>query len=60
MVENKTAEGNSNDWRQLCAIAAKEQDAAKLTSLVKQIIQALDELSPRFTRREPTDQCPEF
>ena len=59
MAENKTGEGNSNDWRQLCAIAAKEQDAAKLTSLVKQIVKALDELNPRFTRTKP-DQCHEF
>lgn len=33
----------SSDWRALCAAAATEEDSAKLTSLVTQIIQKLDE-----------------
>jgi len=30
------------DWHDLCAAAANEQDAAKLASLVDQIIEAFD------------------
>lgn len=37
------AESKSIDWRELCAAAAREQDAAKLTCLVNQLIQSLDE-----------------
>ena len=41
------AESKSSDWRQLCAAAAREQDAAKLTCLVNQLIRALDETVAR-------------
>jgi hypothetical protein len=37
------AKGNSRDWRELCAAAAQESDPEKLSSLVSQIIQAIDE-----------------
>lgn len=37
------AESKGSDWRELCAAAIKEQDAAKLTSLVDQIIEAIDQ-----------------
>ncbi len=48
------AEGRSSDWRELCAAAADEQDAAKLTCLVNQIIAAFDEsLPPRTTETSP-------
>jgi hypothetical protein len=40
------ANGESTDWRDLCAAAAKEEDSAKLTSLVNQIIKAFDERTP--------------
>lgn len=36
------AECKSTDWRQLCAAAASEQDAVKLSCLVSQLIVALD------------------
>ena len=43
MNESKRA-----DWRELCAAAADEHDATKLTCLVNQIIEAFDEdLAPR-------------
>lgn len=32
----------SNDWRELCAAAIKEQDAQKVILLVDQIIEAVD------------------
>jgi len=41
-------ESKSADWRDLCAAAANEHDATKLTCLVNQIIEAFDEaLAPR-------------
>lgn len=39
------------DWRELCAAAAKEEDSAKLTGLVNQIIKALDEESDGGSQR---------
>jgi hypothetical protein len=50
MAESKSSEGNGNDWHQLCAAAATEQDSTKLTFLVNQIIKALDERNPRLKR----------
>lgn len=45
------AENKSTDWRELCAAVAHEQDAARLTCLVNQIIDAFDQsLSPRDSR----------
>jgi hypothetical protein len=41
------AESKNNDWRELCAAAVKEQDAAKLTCLVNQIIEAIDQTLTR-------------
>jgi hypothetical protein len=54
------AESKSTDWRELCAAATQEQDAAKLTCLVNQIIEAFDQsLPPRDARAsmfaEPAD-----
>jgi len=40
------AESKSTDWRELCAAATQEQDAAKLTCLVNQIIEAFDQSLP--------------
>jgi len=40
------AETTNIDWRELCAAAAVEQDGAKLTCLVDQIIQAFDKALP--------------
>ncbi|MGA9352861.1 MAG: hypothetical protein WBV46_04170 [Terriglobales bacterium] len=41
------AESKKTDWRELCSVAANEQDAAKLTRLVNQIIEAFDRAVPR-------------
>ncbi len=54
------AETNSTDWRELCAAAVQEADAAKLTCLVNQIIEAFDQsVHPRgpdeSTFAEPAD-----
>jgi len=55
------AESKSTDWRELCAAAAHEEDAAKLTCLVNQIIEAFDQsLPPRNAGEsmfaEPADE----
>jgi len=36
------ADGMQRDWRELCAAAANETDSTKLTSLVQELIEALD------------------
>ncbi len=41
------AESELKDWRELCAAAVKEQDTAKLTRLVDEIIEAIDETVAR-------------
>jgi len=35
-------EGSEKDWRELCAEAATEPDPEKLSSLIRQILVALD------------------
>ena len=52
------AENRSTDWRKLCAAAAKEEDAAKLTCLVNQIIDAFDQsLPPRPSSKLPSAEA---
>lgn len=41
------AESKDADWRELCAAAAQEQDATKLTALVNRLIRAIDETKAR-------------
>jgi hypothetical protein len=50
------AEGNSTDWRQLCAAAATETDSEKLAELVHQLIRALDERGGGFASPTQFDQ----
>jgi hypothetical protein len=38
-------------WRELCEQAAKEQDPSRLLSLIKQIVQLLDEKEPGPTKK---------
>lgn len=45
-------DGKNADWRELCAAAANERDAAKLTTLVNQIIEAFDEASATRESKE--------
>lgn len=52
------AESKSTDWRQLCAAAAREQDAVKLTSLVNQLIRAIDETLAHTPRVPANDSYP--
>jgi hypothetical protein len=47
----------SSNWRDLCAAAAVEQDTAKLTRLVKQIIQAMDRTFPRARFSDEADSA---
>jgi hypothetical protein len=51
------AESKSTDWRELCAAAAGEQDAEKLTCLVNQIIEAFDQsLLPQGSSSVPLSE----
>jgi hypothetical protein len=36
------ADGMQKDWRELCVAVANERDSTKLTSLVQELIEALD------------------
>ncbi len=36
------ADGMEKDWRELCVAVTRESDSTKLTSLVQQLIEALD------------------
>jgi len=43
------ADGLQKDWRELCAAVTNESDSTKLTSLVQELIEALD-LAERRSR----------
>jgi hypothetical protein len=47
--------GTQKDWRELCAAVSKETDPTKLSSLVQELIEALDqdEHAWRHTVRTP-------
>lgn len=49
------ADGMQNDWRELCVAVTNESDSTKLSSLVQELIEALDkgERSWRHTIRPP-------
>jgi len=47
-AERPSSPKKNMDWRQLCAAAAVEQDSGKLTVLVDQLIQALDDRNPHL------------
>jgi hypothetical protein len=42
MSEVNMADGVKKDWRELCVAVTKESDSTKLTSLVQELIEALD------------------
>jgi hypothetical protein len=44
------------DWRELCAAAAKEPDSDKLFSLVNQILKAFDDRQEGSKSSEPIDE----
>lgn len=49
------AEGTRKDWRELCVAVTNESDSTKLSSLVQELIEALDrgELSWRHVPCSP-------
>ncbi|SRR6266496_3115977 len=53
--EVNMAEGKQKDWRELCLAVTNESDSIKLSSLVQELIEALDkrERSWRHTLRPP-------
>jgi hypothetical protein len=52
------ADGMQKDWRELCVAVTNEQDSAKLSSLVQELIEALDrgERIWRHSVRQPEAQ----
>jgi hypothetical protein len=50
--EVNMADGLQKDWRELCAAVTNESDSTKLTSLVQELIEALDLAERR--RQRPT------
>ncbi len=54
------ADGIQEDWRELCAAVTNESDSTKLSSLIQELIEALDkgERSWRHTI-PPSDACDE-
>ncbi len=49
------ADGMQKDWRELCAAVTNESDSTKLSSLVQELIEALDkgERNWRYRVRPP-------
>jgi hypothetical protein len=45
---------NHEKWMELCALAAKEQDPAKLLALTQEIARLLDERDQRLKGQLPT------
>ena len=48
------ADGMQKDWRELCVAVTNEMDSTKLTSLVQELIEALDR-SRRSSPHTPSD-----
>jgi len=44
-----------DDWRALCAAAAREHDPEKLISLVDQILQTMEDTKRNTAREQPHD-----
>ena len=42
MSDGMQADGMKKDWRELCAAVTNESDSTKLSSLVQELIEALD------------------
>ena len=42
MSEVSIADGMQRDWRELCLAVTNEKDSTKLTSLVRELVEALD------------------
>jgi hypothetical protein len=47
-------DGMEKDWRELCLAVTNENDSTKLSSLVQELLEALD----RKERRWPNNFCP--
>ena len=51
------AEGDREDWRELCAAAAKEPDSDKLFCLVDRILKAFDDGQEHLVPAGPLENC---
>jgi hypothetical protein len=47
------ADGMQKDWRELCVAVTNESDSTKLTSLVQELIEALDKGEQSWRRTIP-------
>jgi len=47
------ADGMQKDWRELCIVVTNETDSTKLTSLVQELIEALDSGERRWRHPNP-------
>ena len=45
------ANGMKKDWRELCIAVINEQDSAKLSSLVRELVEALDKGEQNWRQR---------
>jgi len=57
------ADGMQRDWRELCAAVANESDTTKLSSLVQELIEALDKRKRGWRRSvrlsaSPVEEAP--
>jgi hypothetical protein len=48
------ADGMQKDWRELCVAVTNERDSTKLTSLVQELIEALDRGERSWRHPVPT------
>jgi len=48
------ADGMQKDWRELCVAVTNESDSTKLTSLVQELIEALDKGERSWRHPSPT------
>ena len=48
------ADGMQKDWRELCVAVTNETDSTKLTSLVQELIEALDKGERGWRSQHPT------
>lgn len=48
------SDGMQEDWRELCVAVTNEPDSTRLTSLVQELIEALDRREPRWRHPNAT------
>jgi hypothetical protein len=54
MSEVKMAHGMKRDWREVCVAVTNESDSTKLSFLIRELIEALDEGERSWRHPNPT------